>query len=216
MGSREHDLAPLPPDPSEWLDVAAMTFLVELGEVAVASNLRVRKPLFVRWALPELRCSLCTGNARIHAAAGLRLLQQAGKAVLVGHKLLPLASGPDGWSGLAFVAQVCRGFLRGCATGHLRKTEPCNEPCQCCPSVRLGVRRSASLQQQSHPCTQPADCRLDRRARSFKSYWANLAGHLAHHRPLRTSATGRAAHPSGSLAAAMLLNAPTRWTPRRF
>ena len=50
-----------------------MKFLSELRDIAVASNcsidLRVSKAAFVRCALTQLSCALCTGNARIYAAS---------------------------------------------------------------------------------------------------------------------------------------------------
>ena len=71
-----------------------MGFLSELGDIAVASNPRVSKAAFVRCALIELSCALCTGNARIYAASMDRLLQRTGKGLQRGHDVA--AAGPDG------------------------------------------------------------------------------------------------------------------------
>lgn len=80
-GAGEYAFVPLSAQPSGCFGGAAMAFLGELGDVTVARNPRVCRSSFVRWALLELSCSLCTGNARIYAAARVRLLQRAGTAV---------------------------------------------------------------------------------------------------------------------------------------
>ena len=64
-GAGEYDFVPLSVESGERVDGAAMGFLSELGDIAVASNPRVSKAAFVRCALTELICALCTGTARI-------------------------------------------------------------------------------------------------------------------------------------------------------
>ena len=91
-----------------------MGILSELGDIAVAGNPRVCKAAFVRNALTELSCALCTGNARIDAASMDRLLQRPGK--VCSGVVMWRWPARKGYPGVyASVALVFYGLSRGCS-----------------------------------------------------------------------------------------------------
>ena len=69
------------------LGADALRLLLELGDVAAASNSCLSKAAFVRRALAELACSLCRGNAGVYAGSMSRLLWAAGSAVQAGERV---------------------------------------------------------------------------------------------------------------------------------